>query len=51
MNSDKIDLATLPALDVPTGMFGSVVDGAVYNDKVVAIMVYIYDSSAVEAFM
>jgi len=47
MISNKIDLSTLPSLDVPTGIFGSVVEGAVYNDKVVAIMVYVYDNSTV----
>lgn len=46
MISDKIDLATLPSLDVPTGIFGSTVEGALYSDKIIAILVYVYDNSA-----
>ena len=46
MISDKIDLALLPSLDVPTGIFGSAIEGALYSDTVVAILVYLYDNSA-----
>jgi len=41
----NIDLASLPGLETATGLFGSAIDPAgAYNDKVVAIMVYIYDT-------
>ena len=46
MISDGIDLAALPGLDVLTGIFGSAIEGAVYSDTVVAILVYVYDNSA-----
>lgn len=41
----KIDISALPGLDSVTGMFGSIVDGGPYNDKILAIMVYVYDAA------
>ena len=49
MNLDKIDLEAIPGLDVATAMFGSAVDGVVYNDGTIGILVYIYDNSALQA--
>lgn len=46
MNSDKIDLASIPGLDVSTGMYGSVIEAGAYNDITVAILVLVYDVSA-----
>lgn len=44
MNTPKIDLASLPGLETATGIFGSAAEvGATYDDRVVAIMVYVYD--------
>lgn len=45
MNIPAIDPANIPGLDTATGIFGSVsVDAASSGDKVVAIMVYIYET-------
>ena len=44
MNIPKIDLSSLPGLDVATGLFGSTAPiNATYDDRVVAIMVYVYE--------
>lgn len=44
MNAPKLDLASLPGLDTATGIFGSSANAsATYDDRVVAIMVYVYD--------
>lgn len=45
MNVPKIDLSAIPGLDVASGIYGSVSQAAgTYDDRVVAIMVYIYDT-------
>lgn len=45
MNVPKIDLTSLPGLDIATGMFGSTAQsGTTYDDRIVAIMVYVYES-------
>ncbi len=45
MNIPKIDPASIPGLDTATGVFGSVAtDAATNGDRVVAIMVYIYET-------
>jgi hypothetical protein len=45
MNLPQIELDSIPGLDVATGVFGSISDAsATYNDSVVVIMVYIYDT-------
>jgi len=45
MSTPKIDLASLPALDKTTGIFGSVSQSsATYDDRIVVIMVYVYDA-------
>jgi len=45
MDLPKIDLAAIPGLETATGVFGSVAQSAVsYDDTVVAVMVYIYES-------
>lgn len=44
MKLPNIDLASLPGLDTATGIFGSTAHTALaYDDRVVAIMVYVYD--------
>lgn len=44
MSTPKIDLASLPGLDKTTGVFGSVSQSsATYDDRIVVIMVYVYD--------
>lgn len=45
MNLPKIDLASLPGLESASGLFGSVVDaGPSYDDRIIIIMVYVYDT-------
>ena len=49
MNLPKIDLASLPGLETAQGLFGSAAQlGATYDDSIVAIMVYIYDTAPPE---
>ena len=44
MNLPKIDLSSLPGLDLATGLFGSLVDdGPTVDDRIVVIMTYIYE--------
>lgn len=44
MNLPSIDLSSLPGLDTVTGLFGSLVAAsATIDDRVVVIMVYIYE--------
>lgn len=50
MNTPKIDLAGLPGLESAQGLFGSLAQTtASYDDRVVAIMVYVYDVMPPEA--
>lgn len=45
MNFPKIDLASLPAMDELSGIYGSVSSlGGTYDDKIVSIMVYVYET-------
>lgn len=45
MNLPKIDLSAVPGLDTATGIFGSISQTTVgYDDSVVAVMVYVYDT-------
>lgn len=45
MNIPKIDLSAVPGLDVANGIYGSVSQVAgTYDDKIVAIMVYVYET-------
>lgn len=50
MNLPKINLAELPVIDTVTGIFGSLSDWATAgsDDRIVIIMVYIYDSTGTE---
>ncbi len=50
MNLPKIDLGTLPELDVATGLFGSLPVQA-SDDTIIAIMVYVYDHALVEMLL
>ncbi|MEM6266281.1 MAG: hypothetical protein AAF707_02055 [Pseudomonadota bacterium] len=44
MDLPKLDLSTLPGLDTAQGLFGSANNAsASYDDRIVDIMVYIYD--------
>ncbi|MEM6909075.1 MAG: hypothetical protein AAF494_10385 [Pseudomonadota bacterium] len=44
MDLPKLDLSTLPGLDTAQGLFGSASNAsASYDDRIVDIMVYIYD--------
>ena len=47
MNLPKIDISSLPELDVLTGIFGSIKNFdlalAGSNDLIIVLMVYIYD--------
>jgi len=48
MNLPSIDLASLPGIDNAVGVFGSAVaQTAAYGDGVVAIMVYVYETTEV----
>lgn len=47
MNLPKIDLATLPDLDVLTGLFGSLAEGfrSTYSDDtIIDIMTFLYET-------
>ncbi len=44
MSHPAIELASIPSLDTATGIFGSSAQtGVAYDDRVVAIMVYVYN--------
>lgn len=47
MNLPKIDISSLPDLDVLTGMFGSIMHFdpglAASNDMIIVLMVYLYE--------
>ena len=44
MNTPRIDLASEPGLETAQGLFGSLAQTtAIYDDGVVAVMVYVYD--------
>ncbi|MFZ9395075.1 MAG: hypothetical protein ACO25F_03320 [Erythrobacter sp.] len=46
MNFPKIDLGSIPGLETASALFGSVGEAAArYDDRVVAIMVYVYDTA------
>lgn len=46
MNLPKIDLNSLPGLDTAQALYGSVTQmGATYDDTIVAIMVYVYETA------
>lgn len=52
MNLPKIDLSSLPGLDTVTGLFGSLVSGGpTVDDRVVVIMVYVYETVATETLL
>lgn len=45
MNLLQIELEAIPGLDTLTGLYGSAAQlAATYDDSVVAIMVYVYDT-------
>lgn len=45
MDLPKIDLASLPGLENAQGVFGSLKQvSAAYDDGVISIMVYVYDT-------
>jgi len=48
MNLPKINLADVPVIDTATGIFGSLpnIATASSDDRIVIIMVYIYDTAA-----
>ena len=50
MDFPKIDLGSLPELDVATGLFGSLSAGG-SDDTIVAIMVYVYDHSLIDMLL
>jgi hypothetical protein len=48
----KIDLASIPGLETAQGLFGSVtMMGPNYDDRIVAIMVYVNDVMLPEAMV
>ncbi len=50
MNLPKIDLSSIPGLETPTGVFGSMAQSAAnFDDSVVAIMVIVYESTLLPA--
>lgn len=52
MNLPKIDLASLPGLETAQGLYGSATQlGAMYEDSVVAVMVYVYDNGSAMALV
>ena len=42
MNTPRIDLSELPALELPTGIFGSIHDTQV-SDAIIILMAYIFE--------
>ena len=53
MNLPSIDLASLPGLDTATGLFGSLSNlaDATTDDRVIVLMVYIYETVPPEALV
>lgn len=53
MDLPKIDISSLPGLDTVTGLFGSLSanGGPTVDDRVVVIMVYVYETVDPEAFL
>ena len=50
MNLPKIDVPALPGLETAQGLFGSIAQMSVsYDDRVVDVMVYVYDVLPPEA--
>lgn len=47
MNLPQIDLASLPGLDIATGLFGSLADpsAAASDDRIIILMVWFYEVS------
>lgn len=46
MNLPMIDLASLPALDIQTGLYGSQLDPSFgIDDRMIVILVYVYDAN------
>ena len=46
MDLPKIELSSLPDLDLPTGLFGSLADGfraAYSDDRIVDLMTFVYE--------
>ncbi|MCH2487502.1 MAG: hypothetical protein MK010_07155 [Erythrobacter sp.] len=52
MNLPKLDLDLLPDLDIATGLFGSLSDlaSATTDDRVVVIMIYVYEMMPPDSF-
>ena len=52
MKTPTIDLGSLPSLETATGLFGSgAQSGVAYNDAIVALMVYVYDTLPPESLI
>ncbi len=50
MSEPRIDLSAVQGLDGGQGLFGSLAQGAAaYDDRVVSVMVYVYDAIPPEA--
>ncbi|WP_199800096.1 hypothetical protein [Qipengyuania aquimaris] len=52
MELPKIDISNLPGLDTVTGLFGSFSadGGPTVDDRVIVIMVYVYETVETQAF-
>ena len=53
MELPRIDLSSLPGLDTVTGLFGSLSanGGPTVDDRIVVIMVYLYEIAPTEALL
>ena len=52
MSLPQIDLESLPGLEMETGLFGSMAGtSAAIDDRVVVIMVYVYEMNPQQAFL
>ena len=48
MKLPEIDLDELPGLETQTGVYGSINGGGKSDDRVIAVMVYLYETASCE---
>ena len=52
MNLPSLDLGSLPGLETMTGLFGSLAAAApTIDDRIIILMVYVYETAPPEGFM
>ena len=48
MTLPEIDIDEIPGLEAKTGTYGSITPGGVSDDRVIAVMVYVYNTASAE---